>query len=68
MALGSFAACLQSILGTVSAHSLFAYLQSAAMGGYGAATVNGIVQAWGMIWAAVAMVYSYFGLGGHSAV
>lgn len=28
---------------------MFVYLQSAAMGGYGVATVNGIVQIWGMV-------------------
>jgi hypothetical protein len=44
IALGTIAAWLQSILGNVGAHSVFAYLQSAAMGGYGAATVNGIVS------------------------
>jgi hypothetical protein len=35
------------------------------MGGYGVATVNGIVQAWGMISGAAVMVYS--GLGGRNA-
>lgn len=45
---------------------MFAYLQSAAMGGYGVATVNGIIQAWGMISGAAVTVYS--GLGGRSAV
>lgn len=66
IALGSVAAWLQSILGNVGAHSMFAYLQSAAMGGYGVATVNGIIQAWGMISGAAVTVYS--GLGGRSAV
>lgn len=49
IALGSVAAWLQSILGNIGAHSVFPYLQSAAIGGYGVATVNGIVQAWGII-------------------
>ena len=43
--LGSVAAWLQSALGPIGAGSAFAYLQSAAMGGYGAAVVNGITQA-----------------------
>jgi hypothetical protein len=42
---GSVVASLQSILGNVGAHSVFASLQSAAMGGYGVATVNGTMQA-----------------------
>lgn len=41
---GSIAAGAQAGMGNVAAGSLFATLQSAAMGGYGAATVNGIVQ------------------------
>lgn len=46
---GSVAASLQSILGNVGAGSVFAYLQSAAMGGYGAAFVNGAMQAGAVI-------------------
>jgi len=42
---GSVAAWLQSVLGPIGAGSAFAYLQSAAMGGYGVAVVNGITQA-----------------------
>ena len=38
-------AWLQSILENVGAQSVFAYLQSAAMGGYGVAAVNSIMQA-----------------------
>ena len=41
---GSLAASWQASLGTVAAGSLFATLQSAAMGGVGAAIVGGIVQ------------------------
>jgi hypothetical protein len=58
IALGSIAAWLQSILGNVGAPSVFAYLQSAAMGGYGVATVNGIVQAWGVVSGAAITIYS----------
>ncbi|KFZ07988.1 hypothetical protein V502_09630 [Pseudogymnoascus sp. VKM F-4520 (FW-2644)] len=42
---GSVAASLQTMLGNVGAGSIFAYLQSAAMGGYGVAAVNGVAQA-----------------------
>jgi hypothetical protein len=49
MTSGTVAAWLQSILGNVGAHSVFAYLQSAVMGGYGVATVNGVMQACAMI-------------------
>ena len=59
IALGSVAAWLQSILGNVGARSVFAYLQSAAMGGYGVATVNGIVQALGMISGAAVTAYNW---------
>jgi len=55
---GSIAAWLQSILGNVGAHSVFAYMQSAAMGGYGVATVNWTVQAWGMISGAAVTIYT----------
>jgi hypothetical protein len=44
-------------LNHIRAHSVFAYLQSAAMGGYGVAAVNGIVQACAMI-SEVAITYS----------
>lgn len=46
---GTVAAWLQSILGNVGTHSMFAYLQSAAMGGYGVTAVSGITQACAMI-------------------
>jgi len=55
--LGSVAAWLQSILGNVGAHNVFAYLQSAAMGGYKVTAVNGIMQACAMI-SEVAITYS----------
>ncbi|KAL6152686.1 hypothetical protein ACJQWK_11340 [Exserohilum turcicum] len=42
VAAGSLAAAVQSGLGTVSAGSTFAVLQSAAMGGYGAGTVAAV--------------------------
>jgi len=42
---GSVAAGIQSMLGNVGAHSVFAYLRSAAIGGYGLTVVNGITQA-----------------------
>lgn len=42
--IGSIVAAAQSGLGSVVAPSLFVTCQSAAMGGYGAATVFGLVQ------------------------
>ncbi len=33
------------MMGNIGAGTAFAYVQSAAMGGYGAATINGMVQA-----------------------
>ena len=57
--LGSVAAWLQLILGNVGARSVFAYLQSAAMGGYRVAIVNGIVQALGMILGAAITAYNW---------
>ena len=59
--LGSFAAWLQSILGNVSSHGVFAFLQSAAMRGYGFAIVNRIIRALGVIWAAAVTAYSALG-------
>lgn len=41
---GSAAAAAQSSMGEVATHGLFATMQSAAAGGYGAAIVNGAVQ------------------------
>ncbi|ELR02185.1 hypothetical protein GMDG_00978 [Pseudogymnoascus destructans 20631-21] len=46
---GSVAASLQSMLGNVGAHRVFAYLQSAAMGGYGVSAINGVTQACAVI-------------------
>ena len=43
--LGSVAAKVQSIIGPVAARSVFAIWQSARMGGYGVANVNGGVRA-----------------------
>lgn len=48
------------MLGNVVARSVFAYLQSAAMGGYGVAAVNGVVQACAVISGGVVSVYSVF--------
>ncbi|KFY32997.1 hypothetical protein V495_08530 [Pseudogymnoascus sp. VKM F-4514 (FW-929)] len=57
---GSVAAWLQSMLGNVGAPSIFAYLQSAAMGGYGVAAVNGVAQACAVISGGVVSMYSGF--------
>ncbi|KFY28660.1 hypothetical protein V493_02815, partial [Pseudogymnoascus sp. VKM F-4281 (FW-2241)] len=57
---GSIAASLQSMLGNVGASSFFAYLQSAAMGGYGAVAVNGVAQACAFISGGVVSFYSGF--------
>jgi hypothetical protein len=46
--IGTIAAALQAKLGVVSAGGVFATVQSAAMGGYGAGIVNGVVQALGL--------------------
>ncbi|CCT66234.1 uncharacterized protein FFB20_01789 [Fusarium fujikuroi] len=61
--LGSFAAWIQSLIGNVVTGSLFATLQSAAMGGFG---VGILVKAVSMIFAFVCYVfgrlaYSAFG-------
>ena len=42
---GSIAAKVQSVIGPVAARSVFAIWQSARMGGYGVANVNGGVRA-----------------------
>lgn len=42
---GTIAATLQSWLGPIGAKSAFAYMQSAAMGGYGTSAVYGTFQA-----------------------
>ncbi|TAQ86342.1 hypothetical protein B7494_g5308 [Chlorociboria aeruginascens] len=46
---GSFAAGLQSTIGNVGARSAFAYVQSAAMGGYGAGAVASVVRVGALI-------------------
>ncbi|KAL1835388.1 hypothetical protein VTJ49DRAFT_6821 [Mycothermus thermophilus] len=51
---GSLAAVAQSSIGNVAAGSMYATLQSAAMGGYGVAQVAGVVQSAGACIAAVA--------------
>ena len=43
--IGSAAAAIQAGIGNVTARSVFATLQSAAMGGYGGAVVGGLVRA-----------------------
>ncbi|QPH00569.1 hypothetical protein C2857_004319 [Epichloe festucae Fl1] len=53
---GSAAACVQSGIGNVVAGSAFATLQSAGMGGAGAAVVNGVVSTVGGVVAAVGAV------------
>jgi hypothetical protein len=45
---------------------VFAYLQSAAMGGYRVALVNGIIQALGMISGAAVKLRRTTGLGGRT--
>ncbi|OBT67307.1 hypothetical protein VE03_02749 [Pseudogymnoascus sp. 23342-1-I1] len=57
---GSAAASLQSMLGSVGARGVFAYLQSAAMGGYGVAAVNGVAQVFGAVSGGAVSVYSYY--------
>ncbi|KAI1087620.1 hypothetical protein F5B19DRAFT_61731 [Rostrohypoxylon terebratum] len=49
---GSIAAGAQASAGNIAAGSLFATLQSAGMAGYGAAIVNGVIQAGGAVAAA----------------
>ncbi|KAF5601216.1 hypothetical protein FPANT_1823 [Fusarium pseudoanthophilum] len=61
--LGSFAAWIQSLIGNVVAGSLFATLQSAAMGGYG---VGILAKAISMLFALICYIfgrlaYSAFG-------
>lgn len=58
--LGTVAAWIHSKIGIVGARTAFAYLQSAGMGGYGAAAVNGAVQVFGAVSAGAVSVYSYF--------
>mgnify|MGYP001567842483 CR=1 FL=1 len=58
--LGSIAASIQSMMGSIGAPSVFAYLQSAAMGGYGVAAVNGVAQACAFISGGAVSMYSSF--------
>lgn len=46
-------------IGIVGARTVFAYLHSAGMGGYGTAAVNGIMQVFGAV-SGLASVYSSF--------
>lgn len=46
------------MLGNLGAYSVFAYLQSAALGGCGAAAGNGVVQACVMIPQAAVVAYN----------
>ncbi|OTB00835.1 hypothetical protein M426DRAFT_323946 [Hypoxylon sp. CI-4A] len=56
---GSFAAGIQGMIGNVAAGGIFATLQSAGMAGYGAAVVNGVVQAGGAFTAYKAFLKSH---------
>ncbi|KAF2231848.1 hypothetical protein EV356DRAFT_535188 [Viridothelium virens] len=58
---GSIAAGIQSIIAPVAGGSLFAILQSAGIGGFGAAIVNGVVAAGGAIGMAAAAIFRFFG-------
>ncbi|KAL9085895.1 MAG: hypothetical protein Q9165_007378 [Trypethelium subeluteriae] len=58
---GSIAAGVQSMIAPVAGGSLFAILQSAGMGGFGAAIINGVAAARGAIGMAVAAVFRFFG-------
>ncbi|KAI1135340.1 hypothetical protein F5Y05DRAFT_416327 [Hypoxylon sp. FL0543] len=60
IAAGSLAAGAQAGIGNVAAGSLFATLQSAGMAGYGAAIVNGVVQAGGVAYAVGSAVAAKF--------
>ena len=52
---GSIAAGIQAGIGNVAAGSLFATLQSAAMGGFGVAIVSGTVEAGAGVLAAASL-------------
>ena len=56
---GSLAAAIQATLGPVAAGSLFAVLQSAAMGGYGAAIVAGTMSGTSLVVAVSAAIHSF---------
>ncbi|KAI6085661.1 hypothetical protein F4821DRAFT_240256 [Hypoxylon rubiginosum] len=55
---GSAAAGLHSAIGIVSTPGIFPTLQSAAMGGYGAAIVNGVIQVVGGLVALVSALFT----------
>ncbi|PQE10308.1 integral component of membrane protein [Rutstroemia sp. NJR-2017a WRK4] len=57
----SFASLLQSKIGLVGAKSFFAYLQSAGMGGYGAAAVNMGTRAFAFLGANVPAMWDWTG-------
>jgi hypothetical protein len=57
----SFASLIQSKIGLVGARSFFAYLQSAGMGGYGAAAVNMGTRAFAFLGANVPTMWDWTG-------
>ncbi|KAI4867006.1 hypothetical protein F4820DRAFT_232249 [Hypoxylon rubiginosum] len=57
IAKGTIAAGLHSAIGCASTPSIFATLQSAAMGGYGASIVSGVVQVVGGLVALVSAAF-----------
>ncbi|KFY10689.1 hypothetical protein V492_04902 [Pseudogymnoascus sp. VKM F-4246] len=57
---GSLATWIQSKIGLVGARTAYAYLQSAGMGGYGAAAINGMTQAFGVVSGGAVSAFSYF--------
>lgn len=57
---GSIAAAIQATMGSVSAGSVFACLQSAGMAGYGAAVVNAGVSMAGGVAMAANMASNFF--------
>ena len=57
---GSIASWIQSIISPVAGGSLFAILQSAGMGGFGATVVNGVVAAGGAVRMAIAAIFNFF--------
>lgn len=55
---GSVAAIVQSVIGNVHAGSIFAYLQSAGMGGYGAIVIRSAIRLGA---GAINVAYWFFG-------
>jgi len=49
---GSLASGVHAVIGPVAANSIFATMQSAAMGGYGVAAVTGVAQFGAAVWTA----------------